>query len=464
MLTYNLEERRGPLYEQLYQAIRDDIRTGRIAPGERLPSKRAFAENLGVSTITVEGAYRQLALEGYIHTEPKRGSFAAELPQPEVRRGLPEPVIKAEKTLTADPEFELSGNRTAAEGFPFSVWSKLLRETVSDRKAFLRRSPAAGLPELKESIAEHLRAFRGISASPAQIVVGAGSDNLYARLIQLLGTQRIFCLEDPGYRAVDSIYRSFGARCVYAGTDSAGLIPEELRKSGADTVHISPAHHFPTGICMPAARRYELLAWANEAPDRFIIEDDYDCEFRLEGRPVPALQSLDAAGRVIYMNTFTKSLSSTVRAAYMVLPPALLERFREDAGFVACPVSNFEQLALARFISRGHFERHISRMRSAFARKRRAVLSAFQQSPLAGRCAFAENRAGLHFILKLDTELPDAELSRRMAEKSVHLAPLSDFSAGHAPVPSHAFVFCYSDISLETLPEALKRIASCLEP
>lgn len=460
MLTYSFEGITCPLYEHLARCLKKDIESGKIAAGEKLPSKRAFAENLGVSTVTVEGAYRQLALEGYVHSEAKRGWFAEK-----IGRTLPEsrPLAPA-LPLPEPPEppafrWDLSGGHADPEAFPFSAWGRLGRETLSEKRLLMRRSPAAGVPELRRAIAKHLAAFRGMAVDPAQIVVGAGSEYLYGLAIQLLGRDRLFCLENPGYAPIARICASQGAAFAYAGLDASGLIPAELRATGAAVAHVSPTHQFPTGATMPAARRYELLAWASEAPGRFIIEDDYDSEFGTDGRPVPALQSIDAEGRVIYMNTFTKSLASTVRLAYMVLPPELLEEYRRKLAFLACTVSNFEQRLVAKFLERGFFERHLNRMRTRYAKRREAVLEAFRRSPLAPRCEAIANRSGLHFLLKIETEVPDALLSSKLAEQGLRLSPLSAFCAGEGPRPEHLFLIAYAGIDPEELPEALRLIA-----
>lgn len=465
MLTYSFEGIEGPLYEHLCRCLKKDIESGRLEAGERLPSKRAFAKNLGVSTITVEGAYRQLALEGYVHSEPKRGYFVEAIGERPARRTPAPAPLSAGKPFLADairPRFELSGNHTDPECFPFSIWSRLMRETVSERAMLLRRCPAGGMPELRRAIARHLAAFRGFSPDPEQIIVGAGSEYLYGLAIQLLGRGRTYCLENPGYRTVERVYRSCGARVAFAGLDESGLRLEDLRRSGADIAHVSPTHHFPTGINMPAARRYELLAWASEQPGRYVIEDDYDSEFRLEGRPIPALQSIDTEERVIYMNTFSKTLASTVRLAYMVLPAPLLARFRERLGFYACTVSSFEQRAVAKFIERGYFEKHLNRMRTHYGRQREAVLRAIAESPLAPRCEVAENHSGLHFVIRLKTRLADEELEKQLAGRGVHLAPLSSYYAAGGAPRGHEFLFSYSNIDLETLPEALRIIAGSL--
>ena len=224
--------------------------------------------------------------------------------------------------------------------------------------------------ELRCAIAEHLREFRGIDADPNCIVVGAGTEYLYGLLIQLLGFDKVYALEDPGYRKIAQVYESYGVQYRFTPMDKEGIDPKALEKSGADILHISPSHHFPTGIVTPIARRYTLLDWAARSENRYIIEDDYDSEFRLTGKPIPALQSIDSADRVIYMNTFSKSLASTIRISYMVLPTALAEAFYKNLGFYACTVSNLEQYTLAKFISEGYFEKHINRMRIRYKQKR----------------------------------------------------------------------------------------------
>ena len=244
--------------------------------------------------------------------------------------------------------------------------------------------------------------------------------------------------------------------------DENGISLGGLRAAQAEIAHIGPTHQFPTGITMPVSRRYELLAWASEQPGRTIIEDDYDSEFRLHGRPIPALQSLDASASVIYMNTFAKSLSSTVRISYMVLPPALANRFYEQLGFYSCTVSNFEQFTLARFLGEGYFEKHINRMRLFYARQRQLVLDAIQSSPLAGHSTIIEQDSGLHFILKLDTKRSDADLSACLAQKSIHLSALSEYYEENPPTASHQFLLSYANLDIDQLPEALACVAECL--
>ena len=464
MLTYDLTTiKKGELYEALYKMIRDDIKRGTLTAGEKLPSKRALAKNLGVSTITVESAYAQLISEGYVYSLPKRGYYIAKLEAP-VRHI---PVEKSGHITLPQPRphyrFDFSLNQTNPAQFPFATWKKLLREVIAEEsQALMEKSPSGGVLTLRQAIAAHLRDFRGIDVDPGQIIVGAGTEYLYSLLIQLLGRDKVYCTENPGYRKIPQIYRAQGVTCRFAEMDENGISLGGLRAAQAEIAHIGPTHQFPTGITMPVSRRYELLAWASEQPGRTIIEDDYDSEFRLHGRPIPALQSLDASASVIYMNTFAKSLSSTVRISYMVLPPALANRFYAQLGFYSCTVSNFEQFTLARFLGEGYFEKHINRMRLFYARQRQLVLDAIASSPLAGHSTIIEQDSGLHFILKLDTKRSDADLSACLAQKSIHLSALSEYYEENPPTASHQFLLSYANLDIDQLPEALACVAECL--
>ena len=413
----------------------------------------------------MQGAYDQLRSEGYIHSEPKHGYFVEAITRKPVSNTVvtgPVCELRPPAQGSVPVRFELSGNYTDPECFPFSVWSKLMRETARDRMVLLTRYRTGGMPELQRAIAKHLESFRGFSPVPEQIIVGAGAEYLYGLVIELLGRDKVYCLENPGYRTIERVYRSHGARVTFAGLDESGVCITDLMKSGASIIHVSPTHHFPTGIDMPAARRYELLAWAAQNPDHFIIEDDYDSEFRLVGRPIPALQSIDTEGRVIYINTFSKTLASTVRLAYMVLPPSLLALFQSKLGFYASTVSNFEQSAVAKFIERGYFEKHINRMRTHYAKQRKAVLRLIAQSPLAPFCRVFENPSGLHFLIELKTTLTDSVLTKRLSSQGVGLCPLSSYYVPGTARREHVFFFSYSNINLTSLPQALRIIAASL--
>ena len=429
MLTYELKKAPGiPLYEALYRAIREDILSGKLRSGEKLPSKRALAENLEVSKITVETAYAQLLSEGYITSQEKVGFFveAVEPPLRELPRIQPPVVQKNPSCL------DLTANGPAH--FPFSVWSRLQREVTLDYgEKLLLPLHNQGCRALRAAIAAHLAGFRGMAVDPENIVIGAGTDFLYNLLIQLLGRDKIYGLEEPGYGKIRQIYTAGGVRSIIIPMDNPGVLPQALGQT--QVLHISPSHHFPTGRVMPMKRRQELIAWA-ESTDSWIIEDDYDSEFRFHAHPMPSMQSLCATGRVIYMNTFSKTLAPSIRVSYMVLPPRLMQAFREQLGFYGCTVSSFEQYTLARFLEQGCFEKHINRMRKFYKARRNRVVAALENCPCAHLFTIEEADAGLHFLLRVQTGLSDEALVQKWADAGIQVRTLGSYYAG--PVPESA--------------------------
>ena len=456
MVTYELKKAPGvPLYEALYRCLREDILTGKLAPGEKLPSKRALAQNLEVSKITVETAYNQLLSEGYLYAREKVGYFVEQVER-RPREVSSEPAAPEESS----PDWLLDLTENGTEGFPFSVWMKLQREVMLDYgQTLLRPLPNRGIPELRRAIARHLGQFRGMRVDPENIILGAGTDFLYNLLIQLLGREKIYAVEEPGYGKIRKIYAAGGVRCVSAYLDSLGVIPESLER--AQVLHCSPSHHYPTGLVTPVNRRLELLDWAGT--DKWIIEDDYDSEFRFDAHPVPAMQALDGRGRVIYMNTFTKTLAPSIRISYMVLPGELMRAFQKRLGFYSCTVPSFEQYTLARFLDRGYFEKHINRMRKSYKSRRNTVISLLRQCAFSEKLTILEQDAGLHFLLRVDTPLSDSELTARLAQAGIRAQALSEFYQEGTTQRGY-LVVNYSGIQEEDLRKALKAIEERMEP
>mgnify|MGYP005964731651 CR=1 FL=1 len=449
---------RRPLYEQLYRYIRGEIEAGRLAAGERLPSKRALAAHLKISVVTVEGAYGQLLAEGYLRSEPKRGFFVAEVERPR-------PAVPAPPAPEAPPEapvwrLDLKSNQVDASRFPAAAWARLTRQVLSeDGEALLRPVPHQGLPALRQAIARDLREYKGMAVPPEQIVVGAGSETLIGLLVQLLGREGGYGVENPGYTKTQRILTSCGAAVRPLPLDGQGLRVDALEEAGVRVVHVTPSHHYPLGIIMPVARRQALLRWAEAAPDRYILEDDYDSEFRFSGRPIPALQSLDGGERVVYLNTFAKSLAPSLRISYMVLPPHLLERWRRDFWFYSSTVPSFEQYALARFMERGHFERHLNRTRTRYKARREALLAAARDTGLTRVGSFAGGDAGLHLLLWMDGRWSEAELVARAVDAGVGVAPLSACDLTPPP-PGRppALILGYTRIAAVDMAPALRRL------
>ena len=452
MLTYSLDKNKGHLSKELYKALKRDIEEGNLKRGEKLPSKRAFARNCSVSTITVQNAYDQLVSEGYITAYEKKGYFVSD--GVGKKRAAVSFVVKEEEEKAKMDLPDLSNNRVREDNFPFSIWSRLMRKTMAEKqKQLLSPMATEGVYELRKAISHHLSSFRGMAVSPSQVLVGAGTEYLYSLIIQLLGRDKTYAIEDPGYMKLERIYESNGVKSTRVQLDEKGLSLEMLEDSGADIAHISPNHHYPTGITMPLDRRYEILSWAAGKEDRYILEDDYDSEFRVSRNPFPTLYTLDGSGSVIYMNTFSKSLASTVRISYMVLPFDLSERFKEKLSFYSSTVSSFEQYTLASFILDGYFEKHINRMRLFYIRQRKAILSLIYSSPMKDKCSVIENDSGLHFILRLHTTLSDEKVKEILKEEGIKISALSDFS--HFSSISHDFIISYSNLDLEIFKKAL---------
>lgn len=439
MLTYELKEKNK--YYSLYCAIRDDILRGNLKCGERLPSKRSLAQNLSVSVITVQTAYEQLLAEGYVTSRERSGYFVADVnvafygnhsapparQEPEKRRLL-----------------NLVSGSTPAELFPFSVWARLMRATLADEgEHLLTRVPCDGDADLKREIAAYLYRVRGVEVDPRYVVIGAGAEYLYGVIVQLLGRDKLYAVENPGYNKISSAYSLNGAQCTFVPVGREGVVVEEAERSAADVLHISPSHQYPTGAVMPVANRARLIKWAQEA-GAYIIEDDYDSEFRLSGKPLQAMLGLNR-DRVIYVNTFSKSLAPSMRMGYMVLPPALYERFLMLFGKSASVVPLFEQKTLAAMIGKGHFERHINRLKNYYRGVREQLLSAI--SRLSVPAEVLESGSGLHLTVKFPTAPSDEWLKSKAAERGISVRCLSDYLLAPLSGCEKILVINYSGVS-----------------
>ncbi|HFI0810814.1 TPA: PLP-dependent aminotransferase family protein [Streptococcus suis] len=467
MLTYSLHtSSKIPLYEQLYQAIKTDILEGKLKANEKLPSKRNFSKHLGISVVTIETSYQQLQAEGLIYSLPKKGFFVAQI---QVQRVKSEKRIRLVSDLYLRSEypktkFNLGSNQINPETFPFATWSKLLRSVLNDnQEQLVEPSPSQGVLELRQAIASHLNAYRGMAVDPQQIVIGAGTDYLYLLLIQLLGPEKTVAIENPGYPKIKKIYEQFKVSYQFLPVQKDGIDLASLNESTADIVHISPSHQFPTGAILPISKRYELLAWASQKKDRFIIEDDFDSEFRFGGKPLPSLQEIDHSDRVIYINTFSKSLVSTLRISYMILPPQLLPLFQERLDLYSNTVSNLEQYTLAKFIKDGYFEKHLNRMRLYYQRKRDDVIKNFKESSLSEYISIINSSSGLHFIIEMKTTIPEHTICQRALEHDLSLIPVSYFYHEENTLWSNCFIVNYSNIKSVDITNIISILENILQ-
>lgn len=451
MLTYELKDKNK--YYSLYVAIRDDILSGKLKAGEKLPSKRALALNLSVSVITVQTAYEQLLAEGYVTSRERSGYFVAAAEVGFRGEGKRVYVQKIEKK----PEYalDLVSGATPAKLFPFSVWARLMRATLADEgEHLLERVPCDGDGELKRQISAYLYRVRGVSVDPEYIVVGAGAEYLYGVIVQLLGRDRLYAVENPGYGKISSTYALNGARCAYIPVGKDGVDCAAVERSGANALHFSPSHQYPTGVVTPAANRARLIKWAQES-GAYIIEDDYDSEFRLYGKPLQSMLGLNR-DRVIYVNTFSKSLAPSMRIGYMVLPPRLYERFISLYGKSANVVPLFEQKTLAAMLGQGYFERHLSRLKNHYRAVRDGLLGAISAMPVATE--IMDTGSGLHLTVKFPNAPSDEWIKSRAAEMGVNLKCLSDFLLAPLSGCEKIAVINYSGVTQEKLKGFLKTL------
>ncbi|MDE5943786.1 MAG: PLP-dependent aminotransferase family protein [Clostridia bacterium] len=430
-------------YWSLYKKLRGDILEGRLKKGERLPSKRALAESLNVSVITVQSAYDQLLAEGYIFSRERSGYFVSDV-NVEFHGGREyQPVQRP-----PEKKYALDFVRgTASSLFPFSVWAKLMRAVLADCGEHLLESvPCDGDLELKNAVAGYLYRARGIDADPRYIVIGAGAEYLYGVIVQLLGRDKIFAVENPGYGKISKTYMLNGAKCVYVPVTDGGADCEAAERSGADVLHLSPSHQFPTGAVTPASSRARLIAWAN-AGGRYVVEDDYDSEFRLSGKPLQSMFSL-CPDRVIYMNTFSKSLAPSMRMGYMVLPPALYERYLQLFSHSANVVPLFEQKTLAKMLDGGYFERHINRLKNHYRTVRQAVLD--KASELG--CTVKDTGSGLHLLVSFEGA-SDGFIKEQAEKRGINVRCLSDYVLSPMDGAEGWAVINYTGVSPEAVSE-----------
>ena len=338
-------------YLQLYHQLRGDIVSGVYPNGKKLPSKRLLAEQTGVSVITVEHAYAILCDEGYLEPRERSGYFVS--------------YSAADCFPVAEPDSvrQLPSARDLADDFPFSVLAKTMRRVLSEYgESILVKSPNNGCTELRKAIAAYLARCRGINVAPSQIVIGSGAEYLYGLIVQLLGRERVFALENPSYEKIRRVYLANGVTCDMLRLGGDGIRTSELARTGASVLHVTPFHSFPSGITASAGKRSEYIRWAHSRGG-YIVEDDFDSEFTLSSKAEDTLFSLEPKRSVLYLNTFSKTIAPSMRLGYMVLPESLTDAFEQSVGFYSCTVPVFEQYVLAELLSNGDFERHINRVR-----------------------------------------------------------------------------------------------------
>ena len=456
MLTYVLNpENKLPLYLQLYNFIREDIRSGKLPFDTKLPSKRKLSSYLKVSQNTIQAAYTQLIEEGYIVAKERRGFFVSRIDYlqniritPNIQSNIPDSRHCA--------AYDFSYHGVDIPSFPYSIWRKLMKEVISEYDPeLLLQSDSLGNYNLRSSIADYLHHSRGVNCCSSQVIISSGTEILFQSLIQLFDHESIYGIENPGYEKLNQLFTASRANFRAINIDRKGMLPEEVKKSGANILCITPAHQFPSGEIMPISRRMQLLNWANEASDRYLVEDDYDSEFKYSGRPIPALQGLDTGGKVIYMGSLSKSLSPAIRVSYMVLPLCLMKQYKERLSFVLCPVPIMEQKVLSRFIKEGYFERHLNKMRNIYKKKRELLVKSIQAFDKPVEILGAD--AGLHLLLKINNGMTEKQLVSAAASNSVRVYGMSKyFIDKDASIPEATVLIGYAAMREDELGKAVQ--------
>lgn len=348
--------------------------------------------------------------------------------------------------------------------FPYHIWRKLLKEImINDNSELFQKGNFQGDLELRKAIMYYLRQSRGVHVHTSQIVVAAGMENLLFLIHQILGEKVSIGIENPVYKNAYAILKELNFKIHPITMDESGMCVEQLEQTDANLAYVTPAHQYPTGVIMPVGRRSQLLRWAKKDPDRYIIEDDYDSELRLSGQPIPTLQSMDVSDKVIYMNTFTKTLASTVRISYMILPRELFQQYYKKLSFYSCTVSNFEQYTLAKFIEEGYFEKHINRLRNYYHNKRNTIVETIKKSRLNQYVSISGEEAGVHFLMKIETKKPQEQLMENAKAQGIKLSPLSAYYKENREEIQNTYVMNYSSIELEKIEMVVTRLAKCCE-
>lgn len=394
-----------PIYLQLFTYIKSQIESGSLSVDDRLPPIRQLSSYLQVSKNTVETAYQQLLAEGYIHSRVRSGLYVLELEQLVLSRSAMSPVKNSRTEQQVDKkktenQIDFEYGDIDVEHFPTKLWKKCLNDALDQRTnevyGYGDRQGHAGL---RKEIARYLYQSRGVRCSPSQVFLSAGTQQSISLLCQLLPLSRTIAMEEPGYNGVRVVLNNHGREIIPITLGNDGLSIEELQRSGARTVYVTPSHQFPTGIIMPIQNRTKLLQWAYEN-DGYIIEDDYDSEIRHQGQPIPALKALDEGDRVIYLGTFSKSFLPGARLSYMVLPERLAQTYRGALQSYSQSVSPLIQAAVYLFMERGYFEGHIRKIRKLYQTRHKALIRAIQEE-LGSSVGIIGQKSGVHLLLEV---------------------------------------------------------------
>jgi len=455
-LKFNLQSK-VPLYIQLYSYIISEIKSGKIIENERLPSKKALSAHLNISKTTIENAYEVLLSEGYIKSIPRSGYYVLKYESPIISNNkttVSSTIIENKKQLP-NYKYRFLTNAVDTKNFPFSTWAKIAKNVMYNNPNLLYIGESCGDELLRKELIKYLHEYRGVISSPDNIIIGAGTEYLLDILCQLLGKKAIFALENPCYTKNYKILRDNDKKIIPISVDNSGIVLSELENTNANIVYITPSHQFPTGASMPIGRRTALLNWAASS-DKYIIEDDYDSEFRYTGRPIPALQGLDQNNKVIYIGTLSRSIAPSIRIAYLILPDILMQKYKDNFNYRSSTVSRFEQHTLYNFMANGHFSRHLNRIRNIYRQKKDFLVKLLKEQFPKDMVTITGENAGLHFLISIKNSMTESELIKSAETKGIEIKGLSEYYIKNPKKQkTPTLVMGYSGLNENELKEAI---------
>ena len=455
MLLHIDMESSAPLYIQIYQQIKDKIHQNELQTNEKLTSKRQLAELNQVSENTVMNAYNQLLTEGYIYSKERQGYFVADV---KLQFDLPDlPEMKEKPVQAPKMVYNLTRSNPDKDLFPYSVFSTLYRQLMHlPPEQLLTETDAQGLYELRVNLQSYLSQSRGVPCTAEQIILGPSTEYLLSILFYLLEDKPNVGIEDPGYNGFKPLFVRSNISATAIPVDEMGVDIASLEKSPADLMIVTSNHQFPTGSIMPLPRRQALLNWANEKDSRYIIENDYDSEFKYSGIPIPSLKYLDQQQKVVYLGSFTRNVSPGIRMSYMVLPDSLLKQYKEAYPSSSSPMSTSEQWVIRNFMNDGHFTTHLNRSRTFYKKKRERMIHAIQKMDTHAEI-YGEN-AGLHLLVKPSLAFDGLHFKKRALKEGIRINLLSDYATNYTAGDDNTLFISFSNIPKKDIEILIERL------
>ncbi len=452
------KESKIPIYQQIYEFIKKEIQKEQLKPGDKLPSSRALSRYLSVSRSTTELAYDQLVSEGYIEAMPCKGYYISQLegiyfPESSLPKQQDEKQVFEEDKKKYRYDFAL--NEIAKESFPYSVWQKLSKQVLAEAdEEFFQLGNPCGEDGIRQAVAEYLYRSRGVKCKKEQIIIGAGNDYLLMLLGTILGVGQTVAMESATYISAYYDFHHIGYEVQAVRQDEQGLDISDLEEKSAKIVYVMPSHQFPMGMIMPLKRRMALLNWAEKSEERYIIEDDYDSEFRYKGQPIPSLQGFDRNGSVIYMGTFSKSVAPSIRVSYMVLPERLMQRYLREKHLFSVTVSKIDQEILELFLNEGYYEKHLNRMRKTYKSKHDLIVKHLKE--MQKICVFHGENAGVHFVLEFINGLTEQEAIDKAKDVGIQVYGVSEYCIELNRKKENKVLLGYAGMEEKEIEEAMK--------